>query len=159
MDSDLYQSFVKDSYVYSMFNPKSNQTSVKGEINGESYDFKNQFYPLSKRETYEMLGLTIPMNFKDETRFIKSKLTNLSTEAQSVLDCFKECIGATANVRKAYGEAHPELQVARWDCGWRQLKDLFKEHCNEQFTKLREAYKVLETKLRPQVYELGFLKK
>ena len=142
-----------------MFNPKSNQTSVKGEINGESYDFKNQFYPVSKRETYEMLGMNIPMNFKDETRFIKSKLTNLSTEAQAVLDCFKECVVATANVRKAYGEAHPELQVARWDCGWRQLKDLFKEHCNEQFTKLREAYKVLENKLRPQVYELGFLKK
>jgi len=159
MDSELYPSFVKDSYVYSMFNPASNQTSLKGEINGESYDFKNQFYPCSKRETYEMLGLNIPMNFKDETRFIKSKLTNLSTEAQAVLDCFKECVVATANVRKAYGEAHPELQVARWDCGWRQLKDLFKEHCNEQFTKLREAYKVLENKLRPQVYELGFLKK
>lgn len=159
MDSEIYQAFVNDSYVYSMFNPASNQTSVKGEINGESYDFKNQFYPCSKRETYEMLGLNIPMNFKDETRFIKSKLTNLSTEAQAVLDCFKECVVATANVRKAYGEAHPELQVARWDCGWRQLKDLFKEHCNEQFTKLREAYKVLETKLRPQVYELGFLKK
>ena len=158
-DSELYQSFVKDSYVYSMFNPKSNQTSVKGEINGENYDFKNQLYPYTKRETYEMLGLNIPMNFKDETRFIKSKLTNLSTEAQAVLDCFKECVVATANVRKAYGEAHPELQVARWDCGWRQLKDLFKEHCNEQFTKLREAYKVLENKLRPQVYELGFLKK
>jgi len=159
MDSELYQDFVKDSYVYTMFNPKSNQTSVKGEINGESYDFKNQFYPFSKRETYEILGLNIPMNFKDETRFIKSKLTNLSIEAQAVLDCFKECVVATANVRKAYGEAHPELQVARWDCGWRQLKDLFKEHCNEQFTKLREAYKVLETKLRPQVYKLGFLKK
>ena len=158
-DSELYQAFVKDSYVYAMFNNQSYQTSVKGEINGESYDFKNQFYPCSKRETYEILGLNIPMNFKDETRFIKSKLTNLSTEAQAVLDCFKECIVATANVRKAYGEAHPELQVARWDCGWRQLKDLFKEHCNEQFTKLREAYKVLENKLRPQVYELGFLKK
>ena len=158
-DSELYQSFVKDSYVYSMFNPKSNQTSVKGEINGENYDFKNQLYPYTKRETYEMLGLNIPMNFKDETRFIKSKLTNLSTEAQAVLVCFKECIVSTANVRKAYGEAHPELQVARWDCGWRQLKDLFKEHCNEQFSKLREAYKVLENKLRPQVYELGFLKK
>ena len=159
MDSELYQAFVKDSYVYALFNNQSYQTSVKGEINGESYDFKNQFYPLSKRETYEMLGLNIPMNFKDETRFIKSKLTNLSTEAQAVIDCFKECIVATANVRKTYGEAHPELQVARWDCGWRQLKDLFKEHCNEQFTKLREAYKVLENKLRPQVYELGFLKK
>ena len=158
-DSELYPSFVKDSYVYSMFNPKSNQTSVKGEINGENYDFKNQLYPYTKRETYEMLGLNIPMNFKDETRFINSKLTNLSNEAQAVLDCFKECVVATANVRKAYGEAHPELQVARWDCGWRQLKDLFKEHCNEQFSKLREAYKVLENKLRPQVYELGFLKK
>ena len=158
-NNELYQAFVKDSYVYAMFNNQSYQTSVKGEINGESYDFKNQFYPCSKRETYEMLGLNIPMNFKDETRFIKSKLTNLSTEAQSVIDCFKECVVATANVRKAYGEAHPELQVTRWDCGWRQLKDLFKEHCNEQFTKLREAYKVLETKLRPKVYELGFLKK
>lgn len=159
-ESEQYPTFVKDSYVYAMFNNQSYQTSVKGEINGESYDFKNQFYPFSKRETYEILGWNISMNFKDETRFIKSKLTKLSTEAQTVLDCFKECIVATANVRKAYDEAHPELQLdTRWDCGWRQLKDLFKEHCNEEFTKLREAYKVLENKLRPQVYELGFLKK
>ena len=43
MDSELYQAFVKDSYVYALFNNQSYQTSVKGEINGESYDFKNQF--------------------------------------------------------------------------------------------------------------------
>jgi hypothetical protein len=46
-----------------------------------------------------------------------------------------------------------------WDAGYAQLKLLWKEYYPEQFKEFRDKYKVLEEKMRPMVYELGFLLK
>lgn len=156
-----YAEWQKDCYIFSMFESKSNQTSIKGEVDGEAYDFVNNFYPFSKKETYEILGLDWKQNSKEETRFIRSsgKLDSLTPEGQKVLDDFKACLSASAKARPEYAKAHPELQVARWDCGWRQLKGLFAEACPDEFATLKADFKVLKDKMLPLVYELGFLKK
>ena len=156
-----YAEWQKDCYIFSMFESKSNQTSIKGEVDGEAYDFVNNFYPFSKKETYEILGLDWKQNSKEETRFIRSsgKLDNLTAEGQKVLDDFKACLSASAKARPEYAKAHPELQVARWDCGWRQLKGLFAEACPDEFATLKADFKALKDKMLPLVYELGFLKK
>ena len=156
-----YAEWQKDCYIFSMFESKSNQTSIKGEVDGEAYDFVNNFYPFSKKETYAILGLDWKQNSKEETRFIRSsgKLDNLTPEGQKVLDCFKTCLSASAKARPEYAKAHPELQVQRWDCGWRQLKWLFAEACPDEFAQLKASFKTLKDKMLPLVYELGFLKK
>lgn len=156
-----YAEWQKDCYIFSMFESKSNQTSIKGEVDGEAYDFVNNFYPFTKKETYEILGLDWKQNSKEETRFIRSsgKLDNLTAEGQKVLDDFKACLSASAKARPEYAKAHPELQVARWDCGWRQLKGLFAEDCPDEFATLKADFKALKDKMLPLVYELGFLKK
>lgn len=156
-----YAEWQKDCYIFSMFESKSNQTSIKGEVDGEAYDFVNNFYPFTKKETYEILGLDWKQNSKEETRFIRSsgKLGNLTAEGQKVLDDFKACLSASAKARPEYAKAHPELQVQRWDCGWRQLKGLFAEACPEEFAALKADFKALKDKMLPLVYELGFLKK
>lgn len=154
-----YAEWQKDCYIFSMFEAKSNQTSIKGEVDGEAYEFKNNFYPFSKKETYSLLGLQWKENSKDETRFIADKLTELTPEGQKVLDDFKACLKASASARPAYSKAHPELQVQRWDCGWRQLKGLFEEACPDQFNQLKADFKALKDKMLPLVYELGFLRK
>ena len=156
-----YAEWQHDCYIFSMFESKSNQTSIKGEVDGEAYDFVNNFYPFTKKETYEILGLDWKQNSKEETRFIRSsgKLDNLTAEGQKVLDDFKACLSASAKARPEYHKAHPELQVARWDCGWRQLKGLFAEACPDEFATLKADFKVLKDKMLPLVYELGFLKK
>ena len=153
-----YAEWQKDCYIFSMFESKSNQTSIKGEVDGEAYDFKNNFYPFSKKETYELLGLSWKQNSKDETRFIADKLTDLTPEGQKVLDDFKACLKTSAKARPEYHKAHPELQVNRWDCGWRQLKGLFEEACLDQFNQLKADFDTLKDKMLPLVYELGFLK-
>ena len=152
-----YAEWQKDCYIFSMFETKSNQTSIKGEADGEAYDFKNNFYPFSKQETYSLLGLQWKENSKDETRFIANKLTDLTPEGQKVLDDFKACLQASAKARPDYSKARPELQVNRWDCGWRQLKGLFEEACPDQFATLKADFKTLKEKMLPLVYELGFL--
>lgn len=156
-----YAEWQKDCYIFSMFHSASNQTSIKGEVDGEAYDFVNNFYPFTKKETYEILGLDWKQNSKEETRFIRSsgKLDSLTPEGQKVLDDFKACISASAKARPEYAKAHPELQVARWDCGWRQLKGLFAEACPDEFATLKADFKALKDKMLPLVYELGFLKK
>ena len=157
----MYKQFVSDAYIYAMFNSKSYQTSVKGSVEGEEYEFFNHLYPFSKYETYAMLGKEIKANTKDETRYIRSsgKVGSATQDGRKVLSLFKACLTASAPFRNEFGKAHPELQIDRWDCGWRQLKDLFKEACPDKFNELRKAYAELESKLIPQVYELGFLKR
>jgi hypothetical protein len=66
---------------------------------------------------------------------------------------------ASASARLQYGKDHEELQVLRWDCGWRQLKKLFEEACPAEFVELKAKFKALKEKMLPMVYELGFLKK
>lgn len=154
-----YADWQKDAYIFSMFHSASNQTSIKGEVDWESYEFVNQFYPFSKKETYRLLGLQWKENSKDAKRFITDKLTDLTPEGRKVLDDFKACIKASASARPDYAKAHPELQVQRWDCGWRQLKGLFEESCPKEFATLKADFKTLKDKMLPQVYELGFLRK
>ena len=60
--------------------------------------------------------------------------------------------------RREFHKQHPELQVDRWDCGWRQLKGLFAEACPEQLNDLKAKFKILRKKMEPKVFELGFLK-
>ena len=160
-EESKYAEWQKDCYIFSMFDHQSYQTSIKGEVDGEAYDFVNNFYPFTKKETYEILGLDWKQNSKEETRFIRSsgKLDNLTPEGQKVLDDFKACLSASAKARPEYAKAHPELQVARWDCGWRQLKGLFAEACPGEFATLKADFKALKDKMLPLVYELGFLKK
>lgn len=155
-----YINWLHDCYVLSMFESKSHQTSIKGEVDGEEYEFVNQFYPLTKEETYDLLSLQKKANFKNDARYIRSsgKLDELTPEGQAVLDAFKACLKASASARSEYAKDNPTLQVARWDCGWRQLKGLFAEACPEELKVLKERFNVLKDKMRPLVYELGFLK-
>jgi hypothetical protein len=57
-----------------------------------------------------------------------------------------------------------ELKLNRPDVGWYQIRNVLKRR-NESgdyqpvsFEPLEQAYKALGSKLRPQVYELGFLR-
>ena len=161
VDHPKYAEWQKDCYIFSILHSASNQTSIKGEVDGEAYDFVNQFYPFTKEETYKLLTLTPKANFKDESRYIRSsgKLDNLTTEGQAVLDAFRKCMAASASARPQYAKDHQELQVTRWDCGWRQLKKLFEEACPAEFAELKAKFKTLKEKMLPMVYELGFLKK
>jgi len=155
-----YADWQKDCYIFSMFDSKSNQSSIKCEVDGKEYEFVNQFYPLTKEETYDLLSLQKKANFKNDARYIRSsgKLDDLTSEGQAVLDAFKACLKASASARSEYAKDNPTLQVARWDCGWRQLKGLFAEACPEELKVLKERFNVLKDKMRPLVYELGFLK-
>ena len=97
------------------------------------------------------------MSNDNEERFVYRWLQEheLSPEAQRVLDLATELTMRTLPFRN---EADPKLQATNWDAGYYQLKGLWKEHCPELWEEFRAAYKALGDKMRPKVYELGFLK-
>ena len=43
------------------------------------------------------------------------------------------------------------------DCGWAQIKVLAKEYDKKEYDEFVKLFKDLENKMRPMVYELGFL--
>ena len=156
-----YQEWQSDSYILSMFDNKSNQSSIKGEYNGNSYEYGNQFFPFSKSEVYNLLNIEKKQNFKEEVRYIRSsgKLDKITPEGEQVIKCFQNCIKASSIYRKEYSNNHIELQLSRWDSGYKQLKGLFNEYSKEEYILLKLAISKLQEKMRPLVYELTFLKK
>lgn len=160
-NNQYYSDYQKDSYILSIFENQAKQTSVKGDCDGEHYDFKNQFYPFSKKETYEMLGEDWLLNDKDEQRYILSsgKLNDLTEEGKVCLSAYRSCFLASKNQRPEYSAQNPKYQLDRWDCGYFQQKDFFEKACPAEHKELKKCIKALADKMRPMVYELGFLRK
>ena len=57
-----------------------------------------------------------------------------------------------------FNNEHPEYQVNNWDCGYYQLKPMWKKYKEKEFKEFRELYLTFRDELKPLVYELGFLK-
>ena len=80
-------------------------------------------------------------------RFVYEYLQNitLSPEAQAVLDAANNLVRETFKYKNDYNIERPDYQINNWDCGYYQ-----------QF---RNLFNNLANKMRPMIYELGFLKK
>ena len=161
-----YQEFVNDSIIYSLFESKSNQSSLRQvEYKGKKWDIKNEFFFMSKNEILELADECSNdecyMDARtDNERYVYELLQNitLSPEAQAVLDYARDLTRKTFKYRKLFDESHPDYQINGWDIGYYQLKALWKEYAPNEFKEFKELFKNLANKMRPMVYELGFLK-
>ena len=161
-----YKEFENDSIIYSLFHSASNQSSLRDvEYKGKKWDIKNEFFFMGKDEIAELAN----QNYfdycyedcrKSDERYVYSLLKNieLSAEAQAVLDKAKELVVKSFKYRSLFNEEHPEYQITNWDCGWYQIKAVVKEYMPNEYKEFNELYKKLADKMRPMVYELGFLK-
>lgn len=176
-----YAQFEADSIVYSLFNTKSNQSSLRDiEYNGKKWDIKNEFFWLSRAEMKALCqSSSDPVNINndvgndllthaDDERYVYKMLSdpniqsNLSPEAKAVLDAATALLKKSFKYRKTIAQLHPEYHLSTWDMGYYQMNKLIKEcgdlALQEEFKQFRELYKALDEKLYPLVYELGFLK-
>ena len=162
-----YREFVNDSVIYSLFENKSNQSSLRQvEYKGKKWDIKNEFFWMSREE---MMSLANENGndacYQDANvssdRYVYNLLQNitLSEEAQLVLDKACELVRKTFKYRMMFDEDNENYQINNWDCGWYQIKALAKEYAKDDFEEFKTLYKNLGDKMRPMVYELGFLRK
>ncbi len=68
-----------------------------------------------------------------------------------------ELVEKSMELRQVMG--NDENHLNSWDAGYAQLKLVWKEYFQEEFKEFRQLYKAFEDRMRPLVYELGFLKK
>ena len=90
---------------------------------------------------------------------LASGTLNLSDEAKLVLTCLNALWDMALSYREDFAAARPELHLTAWDAGCYQLKHLWREMFPDHWKELQLAFKRLSDKLRPGVYEHGFLLK
>ena len=161
-----FKQFVYDSVIYDIF--AGNQSSMRNiELHNKSWNIKNEFFWLSKEE---MLNFANENNnnelFTDARtdtdrfvyKFIEEHKTEFSAEALEVLQAAKDLVYKSFKYRQMFNEEEPKYQINNWDCGWYQIKALCKMFCPDDLKAFQALYKKFADKLRPQVYELGFLR-
>jgi hypothetical protein len=165
-----FKNFKIDSIVYSLFNSGSAQSSLRQiTYKDQLWDIKNEFFWMSKNEMTELANQNNYTELyndarTDSDRYVYTLLfgeediyNQLSDEAKDVLDSATNLVRLSFGMRRNFADDTNHLNS--WDAGYAQLKLLWKEYYPEQFKEFRAKYKVLEDKMRPMVYELGFLLK
>ncbi len=168
-----YSQWLNDSVVYSVFNGKSNISSMRNLRTPYSDDnIQNEFFWMSVKDIADLAGgkygtddintaIEDDIDSFGKERFVYKKLqtVTLSPDAQAVLDKATELLKSSFKYRKQFNQAHPEYHINTWDAGWYQIKGLLKQYDPEGLKQFNELYKQLEDRMRPLVYELGFLYK
>jgi hypothetical protein len=164
-----FHQFEMDSVIYSLFNSKSQQSSLRQiDYKGKKWDIKNEFFWMSKSDIENLANENNNDDAYNDARmsedrfvckFIQSHLNEFSPKAKAVLDKATELVKKSFKYRFLFDQDHPEFQVNNWDCGFYQLKQIWKEYLKDDFNEFKELYKALSQKMLPLVYELGFLKK
>ena len=167
-NSNFHQ-FEMDSVIYSLFHSSSQQSSLRQiDYRGKKWDIKNEFFWMGKSDIENLANENNNDDAYNDARmsedrfvykFIQSHLNEFSPEAKAVLDKATELVKKSFRYRFLFDQDHPEFQVNNWDCGFYQLKQIWKEYLKDDFNEFKELYKKFSEKLLPQVYELGFLKK
>ena len=169
-EDSRYIQFERDSIVYSLFESKSQQSSLRNiSYNGKQWNVYNEFFWLSQREMLKLIMDTDGADaiYEDiqlhsgKERFVYKKLQEvaLSPDAQAVLDKATELLKSSFKYRSEFNQKHPEYHINTWDAGWYQIKGLLKEYDKQGLEEFNKLYKQFEDRMRPLVYELGFLYK
>ncbi len=157
-NAPLSDEFKNDCLIWMLFNG-SNLTASANDLewNGKNWSIVNHFIPFTEEE----VGADGRFESDFMVQYLKSK--KLSHEAKAVLDAGRKlwkAFFAHTDVRSI----RDELKLNRPDVGWYQIRNALKKR-NESgdfipvdFSHFEATYKELSDKLRPQVYEYGFLR-
>jgi hypothetical protein len=169
-DHEQFEQFKYDSLVYSLFESKSNQSSLRQvTYKGKLWDIKNEFFWMSAERMKELSDNNGYDNLYNDARTSPNRhvynllfgeeriYDKLSPDAKAVLDKATELVEKSMKMRMIM--ANDENHLDSWDAGYAQLKLVWKEYFSDDFKEFRQLYKNMEDRMRPLVYELGFLMK
>lgn len=154
----LSDEFKQDCLIWMLFNGSNLTASADGlEWNGHTWSIVNHFIPFTEEE----VGARGRFESDFMVRYLSDKI--LSPEAQAVLDAGRVLWQAYFTATDPY-TVREELKLNRPDVGWYQIRNALKRR-NEagdglpvDFKPFETAYNALSAKLRPLVFELGFLR-
>ncbi|WP_415918843.1 hypothetical protein [Tateyamaria sp. SN6-1] len=150
----MTDAFKSDCLVWMLFNG-SNLTAGADGLRWEDQDWSltNHFIPFTESQ--------IGVNARFESDFMVRHMDEMtfSPEAKAVLDEGRKLF------QRFHGISFPnkirlEFKLGRADAGWYQVRRALEAYDDTELTDFdpfKAAYAALTTKLRPQVFELGFL--
>lgn len=150
----LTDEFKGDCLVYMLFSGK-NLTAGCGDLewNNRKWTLVNHFIPFTESD----IGATR----RFESNFMSAYISNLalSAEAKAVMTQGK-IIWKKYYSTQFEKRIRDEFKLNRPDAGWYQVRRSLKaneENENTDFSSFEEAYQSLSLKLKPKVFEFGFL--
>jgi hypothetical protein len=156
---EKYQQYSFDSIIYSIFHSQNGVYS--------SNEFNNEFFWMSKDQMKELSDQCGYDNLHNDARTSSDRYVykllfgeeriydKLSPDAKLVLNKATELVKKSIEFRQVM--ADDENHLDSWDAGYAQLKLVWKQYFQDDFKEFRQLYKNLEDRMRPLVYELGFL--
>jgi hypothetical protein len=169
-EHEYFEQFKNDSLIYSLFHIHSFQSSLRQvTYKGKLWDIKNEFFWMSAERMKELADNNGYDNLYNDARTSANRhvynllfgeeriYDKLSPDAKDVLDKATELVEKSIKMRMIM--SNDENHLDSWDAGYAQLKLVWKEYFSEDFKEFRQLYKNMEDRMRPLVYELGFLMK
>jgi len=175
-----YERWVDDCHIYALLHNGNNCTAMRDVSYGNrKWQIHNHFFWLTRDVALQLLDTPkTPTPYRDckahpskdvfgkpvessPDPYLASVLAtgslDLSQEAQDVLAQLDALWKASLPVREAYAAGKPELHLMAWDAGVYQLKHLWRDLFPSEWANLQTVFKRLAEKLKPGVYEHGFL--
>jgi hypothetical protein len=154
----LTETFENDCLVWMLFNRCNRTASANNlEWDGRQWSITNHFIPYSENEVNASGRFESDFMY----RYLSSK--TFSEESKNLLEAGK-ILWRSYFTSVDEHSIRDEFKLNRPDVGWFQVRKAL-QHRNESgnyapidFSDFENAYEVLTDKLRPLVYELGFLK-
>ena len=150
----LPEAFKSDCLVWMLFNGSNLTAGADGlEWNGQTWSLTNHFIPFTEGE--------VGARGRFESDFMARYLAKqrLTAEALAVLDEGRK-LWALFHQTPFGRSIREEFRLGRADAGWYQIRRALKANADNavtDFAPFDAAYAALTARLRPQVYELGFL--
>lgn len=165
--TDTYKQWNDDAVVYALLHNANNCTAMRDvQYKGKAWRIKNNFFWRTReasRALYDRADtqfLYADVRGETEDSYLATILPtlNLSPEARECLAVLDGLLTRTLPHREAFATARPELHLMAHDAGLYQLKHLFREYDPAGWEALQRAFKALSDRLRPGVYDHGFLR-
>jgi len=155
---ELSDEFKTDCLIWMLFNGSNLTASADGlQWNGKTWSIVNHFIPFTETE----VGASDRFESDFMVQYLADKV--LSPEACAVLDAGR-ALWAAYFLHTDVRSVRDEYKLNRADVGWYQIRNALKarnasgETTPVNFDLLEHVYQVLTEKLRPQVFNLGFLR-
>lgn len=150
----LSDEFKSDCLVWMLFNGSNLTAGADGlRWNDRDWSLTNHFIPYTERE--------VGAKARFESDFMVRHMAGMafSPEAQAVLDEGRKLF-QRFHATSFPNKIRQEYKLNRADAGWYQVRRALEAYGDTELTDFdpfKQAYATLTAKLRPMVYELGFL--
>jgi hypothetical protein len=150
----LPEAFKSDCLIWMLFNNSNLSAGANGLLwQNREWSLVNHFIPFTEKE--------VDAKDRFESDFMVRHLAglSLSPEARAVLDEGRK-LWALFHAVQFPRKIRDELKLNRPDAGWYQIRkalEAYSETNTTNFDPFKAAYATLSSKLRPMVFDLGFL--